>query len=209
MVINIEKLKKEQIELARKLILKDSFEEINTVAGCDLAFFNNKIIAAFVICTYKTLSVVEKKYALQDLKFPYIPGFLNYRESPVIVEAYSKLEHRPSLIILPRSGILHERKLGLASHVGISLDIPTVGITQKLLFGEIKNDKIYVDNELSGIQLKTKEKANPIFISPGHKISLKTSLEVVKKCMKEHHKLPEPLTLAHKYANKIKKANSA
>ena len=92
----------------------------------------------------------------------------------------------------------------MASHVGILLDTATIGVTKRLMLGEVKDKTVYVDKEARGYGLITKEHANPIYISPGHKISLKTSLEVIKKCIRLPHKLPEPLHLARKQGNKIR-----
>jgi deoxyribonuclease V len=150
------------------------------------------------------MEVVEQKYAVVDEKFPYIAGFLSYRESPAVIEAYSKLENIPDLLILEGSGILHQRKIGMASHVGLLIDKPTIGITKTLLCGEVKDGKVIVDKEVLGFELKTKEHGNPIYVSPGNKITLDKSLEIVKKLIKPPHKLPEPLHLAHRYANKIR-----
>ena len=92
----------------------------------------------------------------------------------------------------------------MASHVGILLDAATIGVTKRLMLGEVKDRTIYVDKEARGYELVTKEYANPIYVSPGHKISLKTSLEVIKNCMMPPHKMPEPLHIAHKHSNKAR-----
>ena len=205
MRFNIEKSKEEQKKLARKLIIKNDFDEINTVGGVDQAFINNKIISAIVVCEYPTMKVVEKQYAIVDSKIPYIPGFLSYRESPAIVEAFNKLEIKPDILIVDGHGITHPRKLGIASHVGLILDVPTIGISDKLLRGTIKDEKIYIDEDLRGKLVKTKEHAKPVIISVGHRISLRTAFGVVEKSIIPPHKLPEPLHLAHRYANKIRK----
>ncbi|MBW2977401.1 endonuclease V, partial [Candidatus Woesearchaeota archaeon] len=184
--------------------VKDEFDEIKLVGGVDQAFKDNKIISAFVVCDYKTMEVIERKYVVVEASMPYISGYLSYREAPAIVEAYLKLENKPDVILVDAHGIAHPRKLGMASHVGLLLDKTTVGVAKKLLVGEIKEDKIIVEEKVRGYGLVTKEYARPIFVSPGHKIGLKTSLEIVKNCMKLPHKLPEPIHLAHRYANKIR-----
>ncbi|MBW2971543.1 endonuclease V [Candidatus Woesearchaeota archaeon] len=202
--MNIRDLKKEQLKLAKKVTVKDDFEEMNYIGGCDQAFIDNKVISAVVVLEYKTLKLVEKKYAVVDAPIQYIPGFLSYREGPAIVEAVSKLQQKPDIMMVDANGILHPRKIGMASHVGILLDMPTIGVAKKLLLGEEIDGKIVVEGEKRAVVLKTKEHAKPIYISPGHRISLKTSEEIVKKCMVEKHKLPEPLHEAHKYSNKIR-----
>lgn len=204
--MDVGKLKEEQLKLAEKVITTDSFDKIKTIGGVDQAFFDDKIVSSIVVCDYKTMEIIEKKYAISDVTMPYIPGYLSYREAPVIVEAYNKLETKPDILIVDGNGILHPRRIGLASHVGILLDQVTIGIAKNLLLGELSGDKIIVDKEIRAVQLQTRSFSKPIFISPGHRISLKTSVEIVKKCLREPHKLPEPLYFAHKYANKIKKS---
>lgn len=202
--MNIRDLKKEQLKLAKKVTVKDDFDEINYIGGCDQAFTDNKVISAVVVLDYKTLKIVEKKYAVADAPIQYIPGFLSYRESPAVVEAVSKLDQKPDILMVDGNGILHPRKIGMASHLGILLDMPTIGVAKKLLLGEEKDGKIMVEGEARGAILKTKEHAKPIYISPGHRTSLKTAEEVVKRCMVEKHKMPEPLHEAHKYSNKVR-----
>ena len=109
------------------------------------------------------------------------------------------------MLLVDGHGIAHPRKIGLASHVGLLLDIPTIGIAKCLLCGKIEEDKIVLGEKNIGFKFIGKEQASPLFVSPGHKVSMKTSLEVVKNCMRMPHKLPEPLHLAHKNANKIRK----
>ncbi len=202
--MNINELKKEQIRLAKKIITKDEFEEIRYIGGCDQAFIGEKVVSCVVVLDYTNLQVIERKYALADAPIPYIPGFRSYRESPAVVEAVTMLKQRPDMMIIDANGILHDRKLGMASHLGILLDIPTIGVAKKLMLGEEKDGKVIVDGETRALVLKTKDKAKPIYVSPGHRVSLKTAEEIVRKCMVEKHKMPEPLHEAHKYSNKVR-----
>ncbi len=203
-MIDTNKLKLEQLKLAKKILLKKGFEDIKLIAGCDQAYFQNKIISAVAVLNYKDLSVAELKYTIQDVKFPYISGYLSYRESPVILETFNKLKKEPDLILVDGNGILHPRKIGLASHLGLILDKPTVGVAKNLMLGDEKDDKIFVENEPRAIIMKTRNFAKPIYVSPGHLVTLTNSLEIVKHCLRGS-KLPEPLKVAHNYANKIKR----
>jgi len=200
-MVDIGKLKEEQLKLAKKVILSDSVKKIKTVAGADQAYVGNKVISAIVVCDYKNFDVVEKKYSVVDSKIPYISGFLFYKDGPAIIEAFNMLEQKPEVLIVKGNGILHPRRIGMASHVGILLDIATIGIAKKMMVGQIRERTIYVEKEARGYELATREHAKPIYVSPGHKISLKSSLEIVKNCIKYPHKLPMPLHLAHKYVN--------
>lgn len=204
-MIDFDALKKEQLKLAEKVITTDSFENIKTIGGADQAYIGNKVISAIVVCDYKNLEAIEEKHAVVDAKIPYKSGFLFYRDGPAVMEAFNKLENKPDVLIVEANGILHPRRIGMASHVGILLDIATIGVTKNLMLGEVREKTIYVEKEARGYELITKEHARPIYISPGNKISLKTSLEVVKNSLRQPHKLPEPLHLARKYGNKVRK----
>lgn len=204
MHMDINKLKEEQIRLSKKIILKDEFGKIEKVAGCDIAQKGDELVAAIVVCDYKTLQVLEKKYAITSAKMPYIPEFLGFRECPALIECYGKLTIEPDILIFDGNGILHPRRFGAASQLGLSIDKPTIGVAKSLLCGESKNDEIFLDCKKVGFELKTKEFSKPIYISPGHKITLKTAVEIVKNLMKPPHKLPEPLHLAHRYAEEMK-----
>ena len=203
--MDLEKLNKEQISLAGKVSLKDSFEELSSIAGCDQLVIGNEIYSCVVVCEYETMEVIEKSHASRKVEFPYIPGFLAYREAPVIIDAFSKLKNKPNLMFVDGNGILHPRRYGIASHLGVVLNIVTIGVAKKLLIGRVEEDKIFVSEELRGMKLETKTAANPIYVSPGHNISVKKAFEITKHCIRPPHKLPEPIHLAHKFVNRIKK----
>jgi len=203
-MIDFEALKKEQLKLSKKVSIVDSIKNIKTVAGADQAYVENKVISAIAVCDYKSLKLIESRHAVVEAKVPYKSGFLFYKDGPAIIEAFNRLENKPDVLIVEANGILHPRRIGMASHVGILLDTATIGVTKALMLGQMIENTIYVEKEARGYGLITKEHANPIYLSPGHKISLKTSLEVIKKCIRLPHKLPEPLHIAHKYGNKIR-----
>lgn len=205
--IKVEELKKEQIRLAQQIIIKDEFSEIGMIAGVDQAFFNDKIISAIVACHNETMEIVEREYVIVDAQFEYIPGLLCFREGSAIVDAFRRLKTTPDVLLVEGHGIAHMRKLGLASYVGLTLDQPTIGVAKNLLAGKIIDKAIYINKEMRGYEFKTRKVSKPIYISPGHKVSLESSLEIVKNCLGEH-KLPEPLYLAHRYANEVKKRES-
>lgn len=205
MKADIEKMRKEQLKLAQEVILRDEFERPKLIAGCDCTFEEERVIAAIVVLEYPSMRFVEAKYAFHEDAIPYIPGYLSYREMPAVTEAFSKLRNRPDIIFCDGNGILHPRRIGCASHLGIALGIPTIGIAKKLLLGEVREGKVWVDNEIRGFEVKTKDVANPIYVSPGHMISLGTALKLAMDCIRTPHKLPEPLHEAHKYANKVRK----
>lgn len=200
--MDLYELKKEQYKLARKVILRDSFTKIKIIGGVDCAQTKDKLIACVIVCEFPSLKMIEKQTAVLSDPLPYKPGFLAYREMPAIIEAFNKLEQEPDLILVDGSGILHLRRLGMASHLGLALNKPTIGVTKKFPIGRTEKRKIYLDKDLVGFEVETREHANPLYISPGHLVSLGTTLNTIQQTIKPPHKLPEPLHLAHRFAKK-------
>ncbi len=199
-------LQRIQEKVANGVIVKDDFdlENIKLVAGFEVVARQNTLICYGIIMD-KNSKVVDKKHTVSKEKFPYIPTLLMFREGQPIIDTFAKFNVRPDLIMVNGNGILHPLKSGLASYVGVSLNIPTIGVAKKLLCGEVHQGKIYLNGEMRGVVLHTKEGSNPIFVSPGHRISVDTAGNIVKSFLGTSFKLPEPLRLAHKFANKIKK----
>src|SRR3989344_1573774 len=147
-MVDLDKLKEEQLKLAKKVILKDDFEKLELIGGVDQSFYKDEVISAIVVCDCKTMEVKEKVFAVVKAKVPYISGFMAYREGPAISEAYAKLQNKPDIMIVDGNGTLHPRKIGIASHIGILLDQAAIGVAKQLLLGEVKNSKVYVDKEI-------------------------------------------------------------
>jgi len=195
-------LKLEQVKLAGKVITTDSFEEISLIGGCDQAYTNDGKIVSTIVVLDKNLKVVDSANAVAECRMPYIPGYLFYREAHVIIEAFNKLKQRPEILVVDGNGILHPRRIGMASQLGIVLDIPTIGVAKTLMMGQSMDGRIEVDKEIRAIEVRTREFAKPLYVSPGHRISLKTAVEMIQKMIVQPHKLPEPLHLAHRFADK-------
>ncbi|MEK6900716.1 MAG: endonuclease V [Nanoarchaeota archaeon] len=195
-------LKKEQQRLAPKIELRNGFPTLKTIAGTSCIPIQNKLLACIAVCEYPSLKLLESKtYVLHD-PLPYKPGFLAYREMPAIIEAINLLEEEPDLLLVTGAGIAHPQKLGIASHLGLALNKPTIGITEYLLCGKVDKGKIIMSNEIVGFEVTTKEHANPMYVSPGHLVTLGTSLNVIRETIRYPHKMPEPIHLAHKIARK-------
>lgn len=193
---------KEEQELLRKSIrLYDAFSGVDVIAGVDQAFVGDYVFSGIVVLD-ANLKVMEKVYGKMRIDFPYIAGYLSYREGPPIIKTFKKLANKPDLLMVDGNGILHPRKIGLASHVGLSLGLPTIGIAKGLLCGEVKNGKVFLENEQVGWVLKNK-KYRPIYVSPGHLVSLQSAKEIASKFFGKW-RLPEPLRLAHNYVNRVK-----
>lgn len=208
MEFDAQKLKKEQIKLNESIIVKDDFEKCELLGGCDFIVLDKKIGCAIVIYDPKEQKIIETQIVVIDENMSYQPSFLFYRFGPAAVEAYHKLQTRPDVLFVAGNGILHPRKIGLASHLGLVLDIPTIGVSHKLFFGEVKEDGFVYYNLLKlGAAIKTREFSNPVIVSQGHKISLRTAINLVKENCISPHKLPEPLHIAHRFASKLKKGD--
>ena len=195
-------LKREQHRLANKVLLRDSFDKIKTIGGTECLPIGDKLLAVVTVCEFPSLKLVEKQTYLLDQPLPYKIGFQSYREMPAIIEAFNKLEQEPDVLLVKGMGINHPRKFGIASHLGIALNIATIGIIAKNTTGKIEKGKIMLNNDIVGFEIITREHANPVYVSPGHLISLGSTLDTVSKIIKFPHKMPEPLHLAHKFSRK-------
>ena len=200
--INFDNLKKEQIKLSKKIILKDELKDVRKVGGIDQAYIQEEVISCIIVCDCKTGEIIERQTAVAKAPILYKPGFLAYRELPAMVEAYNKLTTIPDVVIVDGHGIAHPRRLGIASHFGLVMNVPTIGVAEHVILGKIEKGKIYIEKTHVGCEVRTKEHARPIYVSPGHMISIGTAVRIVLETTKEPHKLPEPLHWAHRGARK-------
>jgi deoxyribonuclease V len=204
--VSFAQAKEIQLGLAGKVIIEGDDISPHLVAGVDVSFSRFQRIArgVVVVVSYPGLDMVEVKTAEARSPIPYIPGLLSFRECPVILAAYEKLRNTPDLILVDGQGIAHPRRLGLASHLGLFLDVPTIGCAKSILCGrhesvgeEIVSHAELVDNgEVVGAALRTKVGTKPIIVSIGHKVDLASALYWVMKCCRGY-RLPEPTRLAH------------
>jgi deoxyribonuclease V len=222
MVLTIAELYRIQEEIAARAIIRDGreLEELKMVAGVDQAFIeldtgsensHELIISAIIVLDYPSMDLMECASSVLRVEFPYIPGLLSFREAPAILKAFHALRTKPDLLVVDGGGINHPRYSGLATHVGVLLDIATIGVTKSLLCGDGELPSqvgeaqvITYHDKAVGYYLKSKTACKPIIIAPGHRISLETSLKLIKSCL-HLHKLPEPTRMAHLYANKLKR----
>jgi deoxyribonuclease V len=204
--VSVVQAKEIQSKLARQVITENEVVNPRLVAGIDISSPDSQGIArgAVVVLHYPELDVVEVKVAEGKVTFPYIPGLLSFRESPLILAACEKLCNTPDIVVVDGQGIAHPRRFGLASHVGLFLDLPTIGCAKSILCGqhqpvgeEAGSHAELVDNgETIGAALRTKSGVKPIYVSVGHKIDLTSALQWVLKCCRGY-RLPEPTRLAH------------
>ncbi len=206
MQVDTRKLRNIQRAIASGAKIKDEFdyEEITKVAGFDVAFEENRAICTAIVMNIKTLEILEVKTHVKPTPMKYIPGYLAFREGPLILETYYDLEIEPDLLIVDGHGIAHPLKCGLATYVGVELNKPTLGVARSLIIGEVnkENNLIQVRDFILGKQITTKAHAKPLFVSPGNYISVETAAKIVEKLVIPPHKMPEPLHVAHKLARR-------
>ncbi|MEM1368003.1 MAG: deoxyribonuclease V [Cyanobacteria bacterium P01_H01_bin.15] len=200
-----------QNQLRSQVIKTDQFSEIKTVAGVDVGFEDDYAItrAAVVVLSYPGLLLLDSAIARKPTTFPYIPGFLSFREVPAILEAIEQLKTLPDLFMCDGQGYAHPRRFGIGCHLGVLLDLPTLGVAKSILVGkhaELPQTKgswqpLIHREEVVGAALRSREKVKPIYISLGHKISLETSIQIVTNCL-TRYKLPETTRQADKLASR-------
>jgi deoxyribonuclease V len=198
-LINVQK------RVASRIVLEDDYSD-DAVAGVDQAFLDDLVISGAVVLD-KSQKITGKACHSMKAAVPYVPGLLSFREGPAALQAVRKLEIKPTLIFVDGCGINHPRMAGLASYVGVILDIPTIGISKNVLCGCYEIPKgvgeakpLVYDGQAVGYVLKSKKGCRPIVIAPGHRVSVGSSLRLALRYLKDH-KLPEPSRLAHEYAN--------
>lgn len=200
-----------QKELKKKISLKKSFNKVKVVAGADVSYYKNKMVAGVIVFEFPNLKAIEKQSFISPVNFPYIPGLLTFREGPSLLEAFKKIKITPDVILFDGQGIAHPRRMGIATHLGLFLNKPTIGCAKSRLsgkytsIGEEKGDYALLKEgeEVLGAVLRTRKKVKPIFISPGNKIDLLTSIDIILKCI-DKYKLPVPVREAHIFVNQIR-----
>ncbi len=199
-------LKEEQAELSTRAVINTKFKKYQLVAGAEiLGKPNGEFICSIVVLDIKTMKVIDSTTYTAPLAMKYVPGFMAFSQGPLIVNAYLKLKEKPDILIIKGHGIAHPRRIGIATQLGLQLGVPTIGVATKLLCGKVVKNNIIIEGETRGEEIVPREFAKPIYVSPGHLISIKKAIEVTKKCICTPHKMPEPLFVAHKVANKKKK----
>lgn len=202
-----------QIELAAKLVLHDDFSGPSLIAGVDVSYTkeNGLSYAGVVVVDYPDLKVVEKKYAIQPTPFPYVPGLLTFREGPAIIAAFARLECEPDLIIFDGQGQAHPKSFGIAAHIGLLLDKPSIGCAKKKLCGSYiepgplpgdTNPIVYKDKTIGAV-VRTKKKVKPVFVSSGHRIGLTSSVDFILSTCRGY-RLPELTRMAHNFVSQLR-----
>lgn len=201
-----------QESLRDKIITQDRFGRIGRVAGIDVGFEKHGTVtrAAVVVLDFPGLAPVEQAIARLPTRFPYVPGYLSFREAPAVLAAMKKLSTRPDLLLCDGQGLAHPRRFGLACHLGLLLDIPSIGVAKSRLVGthgEVPEQKggwaaLEDDGEIIGAVLRTRTDVKPVYVSVGHRISLVTAIDYVMRCT-TRYRLPETTRHAHRLASAV------
>jgi len=204
-----------QTELRSRLVFKWNEQPVRTIGGVDISIKTETARAAIVVISYPELNPVEVVVADAPLVFPYIPGLLAFREGPAVLAAWTELQNKPDLLMFDGQGIAHPRGIGIASQMGLWLERPTIGVAKSRLYGrheEVgpeRGDRAdLTDNKgnIIGIVLRTREKTNPLYVSPGHLIDVERATQFVLTSL-AGFRLPEPTRWAHKVAGGEKLPN--
>ena len=199
-----------QVKLRDQLLLSWDEREVTTVGGVDVGFIDDKARAAIVVFGYPDLTPIDSVKVVEPVDFPYVPGLLAFREGPSVLAAWKQLQTKPDLIMFDAQGIAHPRGIGLASHMGLWLERPSIGVAKSRLYGRHllpgqergETAELWDERDptrIIGMVLRTRNQVNPVFVSPGHLIDINHSVEFVLQCC-TRYRLPETTRWAHKVA---------
>ncbi|HET9180313.1 MAG TPA: deoxyribonuclease V [Terriglobia bacterium] len=202
-----------QARLREHVVLEDTFNQIRYVAGADIAFdpATEEAFAGVIVYRFPSLEEVERRMARRRLQFPYVPGLLSFRETPILMAAFARLKTEPDLLLIDGHGRAHPRLFGIACHIGVLFDKPSIGCAKSLLVGEagepgLKSGSTAALNyqgEIVGTALRTRDNTRPIFVTQGHRISLATAVKVVINCI-DGYRIPRPTREADHYVRDLR-----
>jgi deoxyribonuclease V len=203
-----------QRELAAQVRFARVPETFEILGASDISYMKslNRLVVVILTFSWPSLERLETVHSISSIRFPYVPGLLSFREIPPLLEAYHQLNRHPDVFLCDGQGIAHPRKIGFASHLGLCLDIATVGCAKSRLCGEhqpfeLKRGNsmpLYFAGEIVGYVYCSRTGVKPIYISPGHLADLESSLQLVESCL-GRYRIPEPLRQAHNTATRIRK----
>jgi len=200
-----------QRHLAKQVIREDRLpEKIRFVGGVDVAYVGEISIGVATVLNYDSLELVESQVAHVETRFPYIPTLLSFREISPTFTAIKKLKTQPDVFLVDGQGIAHPYRLGFASHLGLIINKPTIGVAKSILCGKAENmtskgwAHLIDRGEIVGAMVMTKAGRKPLYVSVGHRVSLERAIEIVTHCIRTH-RIPEPILTAHKIANEEKR----
>jgi deoxyribonuclease V len=206
--------RKLQIELASRVDTSRPLAPYSTIGGADVSYnkWSPRLFAAVVVLCADTLELIERAGVVAEATFPYVPGLLSFREAPAVLQAFEKLTIRPDVLICDGQGISHPRRLGLASHLGLWLEIPTIGCAKSWLFGEHEEpgmargdwSPMHDRGETIGAVVRTRSRVKPLYVSPGHLCNLEGAISAVLAAAPSFRQ-PTTTQLAHNYVNELRR----
>jgi deoxyribonuclease V len=200
-----------QRELREQLRLQPDLGTVRRVAGVDVSFRKGQARAAAVVLAFPSLEPVDRAWVELPIAFPYIPGYLTFREGPAVLAAFERLTLWPDLVVFDGQGIAHPRRMGLAAHLGLFLDLPSIGCAKSRLCGthdppgSERGDwvPLYDSDEVIGAVLRSRSGTKPLYVSPGHRVDLPTAIHYVMACC-SRYRLPETTRWAHRLAGEAR-----
>lgn len=202
-----------QEELRERVVREDRLGRVHRVAGVDVSYDRRSpvLFAAVVVLDARTLEPIETVEARDETRFPYVPGYLSFQEAPAVLRAFAKLQRVPDLLLCDGHGVAHPRRFGLACHLGVWLDLPTIGCAKSGLVGSHTEPGVsrgchrpLMDKgEVIGEAVRTREGVRPVYVSVGHRISLLTARQWVLR-LAPRFRLPEPIRAAHLAVNQLR-----
>jgi deoxyribonuclease V len=204
---SVKKAHEAQLQLSKQIIFKDAFpKKIRFVAGVDAAYTKKMSMGVAVVLDFNSLKLVETQMALCETHFPYVPTLLSFREIPPTLSSIKKLRTQPDVILVDGQGFAHPYRCGFASHLGLVIRKPTIGVAKSRLIGEVEESEALEDvtfltdnGQVIGAMVTTKKNFKPVYVSVGHMISLETAIRIVKHCVRDD-RIPEPILKAHELA---------
>lgn len=205
-----------QNELRERLVLSPLQSDISTIAGADISFnkYETTVYAGIVTLSFPQLAPVSCALAIAETDFPYVSGYLAFREIPALLKAWNMLPSKPDVLVVDGNGIVHPRRMGIASHFGVLMNQPTIGTAKTLLYGKYTEPEAAVKShspimhktEQLGWALRSKNAVAPVFVSPGHLLSMDDSLSIMLSCLGKY-RIPEPTRKAHEIVNQFRIGN--
>lgn len=203
-----------QNELRSRIDTTERHLDISTIGGADISLnlYSTTIYAGIIVLSFPYLKPLAYSLVKAETRFPYIPGFLAFREAPALVQVWEQLSIKPGVLVADGHGIAHPRRLGIAAHFGALTGQPSMGCAKKLLFGKYEEpapeqgaySTIWDKQEPIGYAFRSKAKTAPVYVSPGNLIGMRNSLELIRQCLGKY-RIPEPTRLAHELVNRFRK----
>lgn len=202
-----------QKELRNDTIIQARNFPVNVIAGADISFnkFSTAVYAGIILLRFPELIPIGYSLVKREVLFPYVPGYLAFREVPALMAAWDNLPVKPDLLVTDGHGIAHPRRMGIAAHFGVVTKTPTVGCAKKVLCGKYEepasekgsNTPLVFKDEVVGAALRTKNAVKPVFVSPGNLMDVQSTVDIISQCV-GRYRIPEPTRLAHDLVNRFR-----